>query len=792
MKKRFSILIGILITISSFASLPSKVYAPYVDVMLWPTFSLMSCYNATGQKYYTLAFITANGSAQPAWGGVTPMSDNFMLDQIQQLRAVGGDVIVSFGGANGTPIDASITNVNSLVSAYQSVINQYGLTWIDFDIEGYWIADQASIDRRNQAAKILQTNNPGLRITYCLPVMPTGLTADGVNVINKAKAAGVNIYSVNVMAMDYGGANNAMGQAAISAAQGTRSQTGSNIGITPMIGQNDSAGEIFSLSNASEVLNFANANSYVNMIAMWSANRDNGGCAGQTYASPTCSGLSQGSFAFVNTFKSFSGGTTTNPPPSVNITAPANGATYTAPASITINANASDNGSVTQVQFYNGSTLLGTDTSSPYSYAWTNVGAGSYSITAKATDNQGATTTSATVNITVNGSTTGAPIPGTIQTENWTAMSGVQTEATTDTGGGLNVGWIEAGDWMDYNVSVATTGSYNVAFRVASSPGGGQLQLRKGSTTLTTVNISATGGWQSWVTLTATVNLTAGASTLRVYAGASGWNINWMQFTSGSSNPPPAVSITSPSNGASYTAPASITINATASDNGSVTQVQFYNGGTLLGTDTSSPYSFSWTNVAAGTYSLTARATDNQGATTTSSAVSVTVTGGTTGGCSGVAQYVENGGYVAGSKVKNVGNQYQCKPYPYSGWCNGAAWAYAPGTGTYWTDAWTLVGACTARMATEEINGSEIILETEGMTVSPNPVRGTTATLYFDSKAGDVDVHFIHTNGMQISTEHYLNVDKTLEVNVPHVQQGLYVVKVKGQHKTWTKKLVIE
>jgi beta-glucanase (GH16 family) len=98
----------------------------------------------------------------------------------------------------------------------------------------------------------------------------------------------------------------------------------------------------------------------------------------------------------------------------------------------------------------------------------------------------------------------------------------------------------------------------------------------------------------------------------------------------GTANTPPAVSITSPANNATFTAPASIVINANASDpGGSVTSVAFYNGSTLLGTDTSSPYSFTWSNVAAGTYTLTARATDNGGLTTTSTAVSVTI-GGTT------------------------------------------------------------------------------------------------------------------------------------------------------------------
>ncbi len=123
-----------------------------------------------------------------------------------------------------------------------------------------------------------------------------------------------------------------------------------------------------------------------------------------------------------------------------------------------------------------------------------------------------------------------------------------------------------------------------------------------------------------------------------------------MSVTVNGTNPAPTTSITSPANGATFTAPASVTINANASDNGSVTKVDFYNGSSLLGTDTSSPYSFTWSNVAAGAYSLTSVATDNQGATGTSSAVSITVNGGT-GGCTS-PQYVENGGYVAGSRSK--------------------------------------------------------------------------------------------------------------------------------------------
>src|SRR5258706_360976 len=91
-----------------------------------------------------------------------------------------------------------------------------------------------------------------------------------------------------------------------------------------------------------------------------------------------------------------------NQPPSVSMTAPANGATFTAPASVTISASASDSdGAIAKVEFYQGSTLLGTATTAPYSIAWSNVAAGSYTLSAKAFDNLGATKTSATVGITV-------------------------------------------------------------------------------------------------------------------------------------------------------------------------------------------------------------------------------------------------------------------------------------------------------------------------------------------------------------------------------------------------------
>lgn len=124
----------------------------------------------------------------------------------------------------------------------------------------------------------------------------------------------------------------------------------------------------------------------------------------------------------------------------------------------------------------------------------------------------------------------GAAVPGKVEAEFYSAMSGIQTEPTTDVGGGLDVGWIEAGDWMDYNVNVATTGTYTVEYRVAALTSPGWIQLQRNGATLATTAVPVTGGWQNWTTVTATVNLTAGAQTLRLFAGATGFNVNWINF----------------------------------------------------------------------------------------------------------------------------------------------------------------------------------------------------------------------------------------------------------------------
>ncbi|MNI00682.1 Endoglucanase Z precursor [compost metagenome] len=122
-------------------------------------------------------------------------------------------------------------------------------------------------------------------------------------------------------------------------------------------------------------------------------------------------------------------------------------------------------------------------------------------------------------------------IPGTVEAENYSSMSGIRTGSTSDIGGGSVVGYIDSGDWMDYKVDVQTAGSYIIQYRVASAVNSGKFELRSGSTVLASTTVPNTGGWENWQTLSTNVNLAAGPQTLRIYATGSGFNINWFTAT---------------------------------------------------------------------------------------------------------------------------------------------------------------------------------------------------------------------------------------------------------------------
>jgi hypothetical protein len=154
----------------------------------------------------------------------------------------------------------------------------------------------------------LKAAHPSKAVSLTLPVLPIGLVQAGLNVVNAVHGAGLRPDTINIMAMDYGSFYDNGGNMLLSAqqaAQATRNQTGDMIGITPMIGQNDVQGEIFTLQNATDLANWARGQSYINRLAFWSLSRDNGSCPGQTWASPTCSGVSQSTWDFSSRMRGF-------------------------------------------------------------------------------------------------------------------------------------------------------------------------------------------------------------------------------------------------------------------------------------------------------------------------------------------------------------------------------------------------------------------------------------------------------------------------------------------------------
>ena len=330
---RISIVIAISLLVGSVcipvaASWPASVYAPYVDVSLYPPYfiNLTDMKTATGVKYYTLCFVNGDEKHgnEPAWGAqgsMFPISEQSIYGEAKSIRAAGGDVIISFGGvdggARGYELAMLHTDVAVLQSKYQEVIDLYNATWVDFDIEDRALQDTASIDRRSKAILGLQNANPGLKVALCLPVTPEGLDAFGLGVITNAIENGVTVDCVNLMLMDYGpyytktgapmadlgiwAAYNVSEQLQVRYPAKTEAQIWGMIGYTPMIGQNDCVPEVFWEADAFQVLAFAQGKSCP-LMGIWSANRDNGDGGRNTAASPIYSGIVQEKYNFSKIF----------------------------------------------------------------------------------------------------------------------------------------------------------------------------------------------------------------------------------------------------------------------------------------------------------------------------------------------------------------------------------------------------------------------------------------------------------------------------------------------------------
>ncbi|GII30848.1 cellulose binding domain-containing protein [Planotetraspora mira] len=286
--------------------------APYVDMGAWPTPSLTAMASASGLKNFTLGFVTAS-SCKAMWFNAYDPRQQWGKDQIDAIRAGGGDVKISFGGATGIELAQACTDVTALYNEYNAVVNAYGLNYIDLDIEGSATAEPASVARRSQALARLQQAHPNLKISLTLPVLPNGLTSDGLNVVRSARDAGVKLDVVNVMAMDYYQPVD-YGDAAVQAVNSTFSQIKSlypsltdaqvwrMVGVTPMLGQNDD-GRIYNQDDARQLVTFAKGK-HLGLLAFWETTRDRNACNGALYM---CTNIAQSPYEFSKIFASYTG-----------------------------------------------------------------------------------------------------------------------------------------------------------------------------------------------------------------------------------------------------------------------------------------------------------------------------------------------------------------------------------------------------------------------------------------------------------------------------------------------------
>lgn len=125
-------------------------------------------------------------------------------------------------------------------------------------------------------------------------------------------------------------------------------------------------------------------------------------------------------------------------------------------------------------------------------------------------------------------------LPGKVEAEDYSSQSGTQTEATNDAGGGSSVGYIQNGDYLEFLVNVAESKRYGISYRVASENSGGNIVLSSGGNTIATTAVSATGGWQTWTTVSENVSLTSGEQTWRLtFTGGSSYLFNLNYFSVG-------------------------------------------------------------------------------------------------------------------------------------------------------------------------------------------------------------------------------------------------------------------
>ncbi|WP_310608794.1 fibronectin type III domain-containing protein [Buttiauxella brennerae] len=290
--------------------------APFMDYTGWPTPQVSVFGKGSGVKAYTLGFITAADMSggegapvyKPCWGGLTAIADanfpeidpytadatisDYGKQDIAAFRAAGGDIAISFGGANSNFLEEHITDVSELAALYQGVLDNYNVNHIDFDIEGGALQQTEMLQRLVATMAVVQKNNPKLQIAFTLPVDgqtsddSQGLTPFGIDFVRMVKDTGIEPSMFNAMSMDFGsvaplpdyytGCEMSLlamhSQIASVFTHWSDTKIWRRMGATPMFGINDT-GPSFTVEHMRKLLAFAQQHN-IGLLSGWDATRD--------------------------------------------------------------------------------------------------------------------------------------------------------------------------------------------------------------------------------------------------------------------------------------------------------------------------------------------------------------------------------------------------------------------------------------------------------------------------------------------------------------------------------------
>lgn len=214
---------------SSSDTSPSTSYAPYVSA------TEASATDSTGSPTtYNLAFVISDGTHCTAkWNGTDAIDKAAVKSRISALKESGASVRVSFGGASGKELAEVCGSASALAAAYGAALDAAGSTQADFDIEGDALTDSASVALRSKAIALLQKERGDLKVSFTLPVMPSGLDSDGLALLESANDNAVTVSTVNIMTMNYGSSYAGdMGDYAETSAKATHDQLQEVFGLS--------------------------------------------------------------------------------------------------------------------------------------------------------------------------------------------------------------------------------------------------------------------------------------------------------------------------------------------------------------------------------------------------------------------------------------------------------------------------------------------------------------------------------------------------------------------------------